>query len=59
MISLVNLDKPLEVGMPLFQVTVAGDRELCRGMHVDSRFVYQIAFDDGSWVNTRFEAQSS
>lgn len=51
MISLVNLYKPLAVGMPLFQVTVAGDRALCKGMYVDSRFVYQVAFDDGSWVN--------
>jgi hypothetical protein len=51
MVSLVDLHRPLEQGTPLFRVTVAGDRELCKGMHIDSRFAYQIAFEDGSWVN--------
>lgn len=50
MTSLLDLNDPLEVGTPLFHVTVSGDRSLCRGMLVESSFTYQIAFEDGAWV---------
>lgn len=50
MVGLLDLNDPLETGRPLFTVTVASERSQCKGMQVESRFVYQAALEDGSWV---------
>jgi len=52
MVPLLNLHDPLKIDAPLFFVRAA-DRTLCRGMKVEAKLTYQIAFQDGVWVHDR------
>ena len=48
---LLDLFDPLDVDTPLFDVVVAGDRTLCRGMEVKTHLTYQISLEKGEWVH--------